>query len=312
MTKTALVCGSYAFDSIMLFKGRFKNHILPDKVHILNVSFHVPDMRKEFGGCAGNISYNLHMLGETVLPIATVGMDFEPYRQRLDKLGINSSYIKTLNDAYTAQAFITTDRDDNQITAFHPGAMDKAHINQIKYLKLNADIAIVAPDGKQAMINHAQDLYTQNIAFVFDPGQSLPLFNCEQLRTFVKQANWITLNDYELGMISKTAAVSTAEIAKQVQALVVTKGAKGSSIYYDEKRLDIAALKVKAVDPTGCGDAYRAGILYGLMHNFNWRKTAQLATIIAAIKLEAQGTQNHKFDLAYIKQQYSKYYHTDL
>lgn len=308
--KTALICGSYAFDSIMLFQDKFKNHILPDKVHMLNVSFYVPDMRKEFGGCAGNIAYNLHLLGDKVraMPMATVGIDFLPYAQKINQDGIDDSYLTTVDKSYTAQAFITTDQDDNQITAFHPGSMGESHLNNIKELKPKADIAIVSPDGKQGMVEHAQHLFELGIAFIFDPGQGLPMFDKDELLTFIKQATWISVNDYELQMLQKTTELSAEEIAAQVKALIVTKGADGASIYHDNTVLDVAGLSVESIDPTGCGDAYRAGLLYGILCDFDWKTTAQLANLIGAIKVASQGTQNHKFTKESIEALYLEHY----
>lgn len=308
MKKTALICGSYAFDSIMLFGDKFKNHILPDKIHRLNLAFYVPKMRKEMGGCAGNIAYNLHLLGDTALPMATVGMDFAPYQAKLNALGIDDRYIKVIADNYTAQAFITTDQDNNQITIFHPGAMSVSHLNDISTLHPCVDIAIVSPDAKDGMICHAKQLVELNIPFIFDPGQGLPMFSKQELTTFVAQANWITVNDYELELLLKTTQLSIEELANQVLALIVTKGEKGASIYYDKQVLDIDGLAVKSVDPTGCGDAYRAGLLFGITRGLEWKTTAQLANLIGAIKVVHQGTQNHRFDLASIQALYLETY----
>ncbi len=310
--KKTLVCGSYAFDSIMVFQDKFKNHILPDKLHILNVCFYTPSMRKEFGGCAGNISYNLNLLDDRVCPIATVGNDFAPYRDRIKKLNISDKYIKTMPKHYTAQAFITTDIDDNQITAFHPGAMDEAHLNSITKLNIDAAIAIIAPDGKRAMIEHARELFELNIPFIFDPGQGLPMFNKDELLIFISQASWITLNDYELEVLKENSGLSTKEIAKQVQALIITKGASGCDIYLQNEVLEVKGVKAKAVDPTGCGDAYRAGIIFGIKNNLDWHSTAKLANLIGAIKVEVSGPQNHSFNLNSIQKLYHQKYNTKL
>ncbi len=310
--KKTLVCGSYAFDSIMLFKDSFKKHILPDKLHILNVCFYVPSMRKEFGGCAGNISYNLHLLGDNVYPMATVGGDFNLYRNKIKKLKINDKYIKEIAKHYTAQAFITTDIDGNQITSFHPGAMEHAHLNNIIELNIDADIAIIAPDSKRAMIEHARALFELNIPFIFDPGQGLPMFNKGELLSFIDQATWIVLNDYELELLKENSRLSVTEIAKQVQALIVTKGANGCDIYLQNEVLNIEGIKANAIDPTGCGDAYRAGIIFGIKNKLNWQTTARLANLIGAIKVEVKGTQNHSFSLTSIQELYYQKYNTKL
>ena len=311
--KTVLVCGSYAFDNIMLFQDSFKNHILPDKIHMLNVSFYVPSMRKEFGGCAGNITYNLHLLGQNPLPMATVGWDFVPYQEKLNSLNINTKYIKTIANVCTAQAFITTDIDDNQITAFHPGAMDNSQLNDISKLKPSVDLAIISPDGKVGMLEHARHLFAMSVPFIFDPGQGLPMFSKSELLTFIKQARWITLNDYELALLVDKTKLSVADISSQVEALVVTKGAKGADIYVDNKILQTPALETeKTLDPTGCGDAYRAGFIFGITQGLDWQKTAQLANLIGAIKVTSTGTQNHNFSLNSIKADYYTNYKTKL
>ena len=312
MKKTALICGSYAFDNIMVFQDKFKNHILPDKIDQLNVSFYVPNMRKELGGCAGNITYNLNLLGDKVLPMATVGVDFAPYQEKLDELSISNQYIKVIKDSWTAQAFITTDQDDNQITAFHPGAMSVSDLNDISVLMPKVDIAIVSPDGKEGMILHAKHLVDLNIPFIFDPGQGLPMFSKEELLVFITQATWITVNDYELGLLLNVTKLPIDAIAKQVKALIVTKGKKGASIYYHNTRLDVAGLSAKSVDPTGCGDAYRSGLIYGIMRDLDWKTTAQLANLIGSIKVAHQGTQNHQFDFETIKARYFDAYGEEL
>lgn len=288
-----LVCGSLAYDHIMIFHDRFKNHILPDKIHILNVSFLVPDMRREFGGCAGNIAYNLKLLGGEPVIMATVGEDFAPYRERLEVLGIGTEHVRRVEGTYTAQAFITTDLDDNQITAFHPGAMNHSHLNRVAEAR-DIELAIVAPDGRQGMLQHARDLAALGIPFVFDPGQAMPLFSGEELLHFVELANYLTLNDYEAELLQERTGLALVELAKRLDALVVTLGAKGSVIYTRTRRIDIPAVEPEAVvDPTGCGDAYRAGLLYGLAHRWSWEDTGRLAAFMGALKIASRGAQNH-------------------
>ncbi len=308
MLKTALICGSYAFDSIMVFHDQFKNHILPDKVHILNVSFLVPTLRKEFGGCGGNIAYNLHLLGINSVPMATVGEDFTPYMNWMESQHINTTHIKVIKGTYTGQAFITTDMDDNQITAFHPGAMSESHQNKV--IDANAvDIGIVSPDGRDGMIAHAKQFADSNIPFIFDPGQGMPMFSGAELITFIEQATYIAVNDYESQMLQDKTSLSLSEIASMVKALVITKGAKGSEIHTNNEIINIDPATPSATqDPTGCGDAYRAGLLYGLMNNLDWKTTGQLAGLLGAIKIAHLGTQNHQFDLAEIERLYQQNY----
>ncbi|ADJ27536.1 carbohydrate kinase family protein [Nitrosococcus watsonii] len=295
---TALICGSFAYDTIMVFNDRFKNHILPDKVHILNVSFLVPQLRREFGGCAGNIAYNLHLLKGDPLPMGTVGNDFDPYQQWLDQIGISRRHIRLINDTYTAQAFITTDMDANQITAFHPGAMNFSHENRVEDAE-GVERGIVAPDGREGMIAHGQQFQAAGIPFIFDPGQGLPMFTGEELLKFSEQATWITLNDYEAQLFQKRTGLSTRKLAERVDALIITRGAEGSSIYTPGYHFEIPAAKATApTDPTGCGDAYRAGILYGLARAMDWETTGRIASLLGAIKIGHHGTQNHAFELA--------------
>jgi len=303
---SALICGSYAYDTIMVFNDQFKNHILPDKVHILNVSFLVPEMRREFGGCAGNIAYNLNLLQGDPLPMATVGNDFGPYAAWMDKCNIPRTHIKTLSDTYTGQAFITTDLDDNQITAFHPGAMGRSHENKISDAK-NVTAGIVSPDGRDGMIEHATQFSDADIPFIFDPGQGMPMFNGEDLLQFVKQATWLTVNDYEAQLLQERTGQTLEQLAKQLKALIVTQGGKGSLIYTNEQCLEIPAAKASAVlDPTGCGDAYRAGLLYGLMNDMDWETTGRIASLIGAIKIEHKGTQNHTFTMDEFKSSFKQ------
>jgi adenosine kinase len=292
---SALICGSFAYDTIMVFQDHFKNHILPDKVHILNVAFHVPELRREFGGCAANIAYNLKLLGGRPLPMGTVGKDFTPYAEWLDSHAIPRNHIKQIESAYTAQAFITTDQDDNQITAFHPGAMDFSHEVTVDQAD-GVTIGMVSPDGRQGMIDHAEQFVEAGIPFIFDPGQAMPLFTGDDFRQFIEQATWVCVNDYESQLLQDRTGWSPHEIAGKVEALIVTLGGKGSHIYHSEKRIDIPPAPVSAiVDPTGCGDAFRGGLLYGLMNGLDWEMTGRIAALMGAIKIEQHGTQNHTF-----------------
>ncbi|HFE32355.1 MAG TPA: carbohydrate kinase family protein [Gammaproteobacteria bacterium] len=292
---SALICGSYAYDTIMVFHDKFKNHILPDKVHMLNVSFLVPDMRREYGGCAGNIAYNLKLLGGDPLPMATVGSDFDLYANWMDRCGIPRTHIKVYTSTFTGQAFITTDEDDNQITAFHPGAMSLSHENKVSDAE-GASIGIVSPDGRDGMIEHAEQFAEAGIPFIFDPGQGMPMFNGDDLLRFTEQATWITLNDYEAQLFEERTGLSPHEIAERVEALIITRGGEGSHIYTAQHRIDIPAAAVATLsDPTGCGDAYRAGLLYGLMNDMDWETTGRIASLLGAIKIEKHGTQNHQF-----------------
>jgi len=292
---SALICGSYAYDTIMVFPDKFKHHILPDKVHMLNVSFLVPEMRREYGGCAGNIAYNLKLLGGNPLPMATVGKDFDLYANWMDNCEITRDHIKAYDSTFTGQAFITTDQDDNQITAFHPGAMSLSHENKVS----DADgvtIGIVSPDGRDGMIQHAQQFAEANIPFIFDPGQGMPMFDGADLLRFAEQATWITLNDYEAQLFEERTGKSPHEITEMVDALIITRGGEGSHIYTREHRIDIpAASPEQLLDPTGCGDAYRAGLLHGLMNDMDWETTGRIASLMGAIKIGQHGTQNHSF-----------------
>jgi adenosine kinase len=304
--KAALICGSVAYDTILVFPDRFKAHILPDKIHILNVSFLVPEMRREFGGCAANIAYNLNLLGDRGLPMAAAGHDFGPYRARLISQGISVEYIRTIEEAFTAQAFITTDLDDNQITAFHPGAMQYAHLNKVAGTAAEAALGIVAPDGRQAMIDHAAQFAAANIPFIFDPGQGLPMFSGAELAHFIEQATWVAVNDYEWGMLQQKTGLSAADVANRVEALIVTKGPEGSVIYTEGRTLTIPRVEPRSVvDPTGCGDAYRAGLIHGLLHGLDWQISGRLASLLGAIKIESRGPQNHQFTRADLLQRYA-------
>ena len=289
-----LICGSMAFDTIMVFKDQFENHILPESIHKLSVAFYVPELRKEFGGTAGNIAYNLKLLNEDPIIMATVGNDFSNYFEWLSQNTINVSHIKEIKSLYTAQAYITTDLSDNQITAFHPGAMVESHQNKIKDAK-NICLAIIAPDGKEGMMNHAAECKALNIPFIFDPGQGLPMFNREELLKFIDDATYIAVNDYEATLLSEKTSLSTEEISKKVEALIVTLGVKGSMIYADNKTYKIDPIKVvDPIDPTGCGDAYRAGLLYGISKKWDWQSIGRLASVMGAIKIQSQGGQNHR------------------
>jgi adenosine kinase len=294
-SRRALICGSMAYDTIMVFADRFRAHILPDKLHILNVSFLVPQMRREFGGCAGNIAFNLRLLGDDALPMATVGHDFGPYAEWLARHGVVTRHLKVLPQEFTAQAFITTDLDDNQITAFHPGAMQQAHQNRIG----DADgigIGIVAPDGRTAMLEHAHDFAAADIPFIFDPGQGLPMFDGTELKRFIDQASWVVVNDYEWSLLAERTGYTAADVARRVEALIITKGADGSEIHTAAGRVDIPVVRARQViDPTGCGDAYRAGLIHGLVRGYEWPLTGRIASLIGAIKIESRGPQNHRF-----------------
>lgn len=309
---SALICGSMAYDTIMVFHDKFKNHILPDKVHILNVCFLVPAMRREYGGCAGNIAYNMKLLGEEPLIMATVGHDFEPYSQWLNLTGVSSQYIKVLDNHYTGQAYITTDEDDNQITAFHPGAMNCSHLNTVP-TDQKISIGIVSPDGREGMMQHAREFSELGIPFIFDPGQGMPMFTGEELLTFMKQAKWAIFNDYEFELLQNSTGLDLEGLVELVDTLIVTRGDKGSDIYTQGRYLKISPAKPKAIlDPTGCGDAYRAGLLYGLMNDYNWEETGQIASLMGAIKIEHHGTQNHTFSMADFKIRYHDNFGTSL
>jgi adenosine kinase len=303
-SKRALICGSVAFDTIMVFQDRFRNHILPDKIHMLNVSFLVPQMRREFGGCAGNIAFNLKLLGDVGLPMATVGKDFGLYEDWMRNNGVPLDHIRVIDSEHTAQGFVTTDLDDNQIWAFHPGAMQQSHQNQISDAK-DVAIGIVAPDGRDGMIEHAAQFAAAGIPFIFDPGQGLPMFSGDELRAFIKQATWVAVNDYEWQLVQEKTRLSAGDITSQVQALIVTRGAEGSIIHTRGREIAIPAARPEAVvDPTGCGDAYRAGLIHGLLHGLDWETTGRIASLLGAIKIETRGTQNHTFTKSQFEQRY--------
>ncbi|HZN27115.1 MAG TPA: carbohydrate kinase family protein [Burkholderiales bacterium] len=312
---STLICGSIAYDTIMVFRDRFQNHILPDKLHILNVAFLVPDMRREFGGCAGNIAYSLRMLGGDPLIMATVGDDHAPYSERLEKLGLTQRHVRRVSGTYTAQAFITTDIDDNQITAFHPGAMNHSHENRVTDALRNAGDSggrnhgvthgIVAPDGREGMLQHAREFHESGVPFIFDPGQGLPMFSGEELFDFVRKADYVTVNDYEAEMLQERTGETIESLAKLVQAFVVTLGARGAVVYTERGQIDIPSVKAAAiVDPTGCGDAFRAGLLYGLAAGMDWPTTGRLASLLGSMKIAHRGGQNHNYSRDEIGERY--------
>lgn len=292
MASSVLVCGSMAFDTIAVFEGRFKDHILPDRIHSLSVSFLVPQMRKDYGGCAGNIAYGLKLLGGNPLPVATVGEDATDYLERLRGMGIDTEHVRVMPGTLTALCYITTDLDDNQITAFHPGAMALSAENDISGVK--ADWAIVAPDAKAGMFAHAERLHATGIPFIFDLGQAMPLFDGADIARMVELADVLTVNDYEAGVVEERVGKSLSEISKGVQALVVTHGARGATLWQKGKDTPIAPVAAdEVVDPTGCGDAHRAGLLYGLTSGMSWVDCCRLANVMGALKVGARGTQNY-------------------
>ena len=296
----AVICGSLAFDTIMSFEGRFSEQILPTQLHILNVSFLVPALRREFGGCAGNIAYALQQLGGTPLPMATVGSDGAEYVERLKKLGIGCEFIREVDDAYTAQAMIMTDRDNNQITAFHPGAMMQAHITQIEP-RSDIKLGIISPDGRDAMLQHAEQFKAAGIPFVFDPGQGLPMFDGKELAHFVELATWVTVNDYEAKMLCDRTGLSCAEVSRKVEGLVVTLGADGCEVWVDGEKTLVPPVKAEAVvDPTGCGDAFRGALLFGLEQGWSLGRCAALGNRVGAHKIASRGGQNYTLSTSQI------------
>ena len=301
-----LICGSLAFDTIMVFQDKFKNHILPDKIHALSVAFYVPEMRREFGGTAGNIAYNLQLLEGKPLMMATVGEDFSTYANWLNKNNLNTSHVKQIANSFTAQAFITTDLDDNQITAFHPGAMVESHQNSVSDAK-DVTLAIIAPDGRDGMFAHAKECFDAGIPFLFDPGQGLPMFNGEELLHFIEMATYLAVNDYESQVIQDKTGLNLEQLASKVTALVVTLGGQGSHIYADGQRFEVPCVKASSiVDPTGCGDAYRAGLLYGIANGWDWPTCGRLASTMGAIKIASRGGQNHTPTRAEIENIYAQ------
>jgi adenosine kinase len=308
---SVLITGSMAYDTIMVFQDRFKEHILPDQVHILNVAFLVPELRREFGGCAGNIAYNLKLLGGDPLIMATVGQDFSPYAKWLDECGINQDEIWGIENAYTAQAFITTDLDDNQITAFHPGAMSFSHQNSIPVDK-GVELGTVSPDGKDGMMVHAQQFADAGIPFIFDPGQGMPMFSGDELLGILKLARWVTLNDYEARLMEEKTGLSPQQLTEYVDAAIITLGGQGSNIFVKDGVVEIPPVTAKQVtDPTGCGDAYRAGLLYGMQNHLDWETTGRIASLIGAIKVASAGTQNHTFTLDEFRSAYQQQFNSD-
>jgi len=292
---TALICGSIAFDSVMVFQGRFRDHILPDRIHLLNVSFLVPSLRRNFGGCAGNIAYNLALVGGRGAPMATVGHDFAPYGDWLRERSVDLAFVRAVDNEFTAQAFITTDLDDNQITAFHPGAMNHSHVNRVPD-GAGITLGVVAPDGRDGMVQHAAQFAAAGIPLLFDPGQGLPMFGGEELLDFIGKSTWIAVNDYEGQLLAERTGLSLREVARRVRALVVTRGAEGSVIHADGREIVIPAVRPEAiVDPTGCGDAYRAGLIYGLQNGLDWETTGRIASLMGSIKIAHSGTQHHRF-----------------
>ena len=301
---SALICGSLAYDTIMVFPDQFKNHILPDKVHILNVSFLVPRMRREFGGCAGNIAYNLKLLGGNPVPMATVGQDFASYRTHFEECGISLEFVKELPDLFTAQAFITTDLDDNQITAFHPGAMMRSYENHVRDVP-DVGFGIVGPDGYEAMLQNSTEFAECNIPFIFDPGQAMPLFNGKELTQMIEQATYVTVNDYESNLLQEKTGLSEKQIAERVQAYLITRGPKGSEIHSKSGMLQIpVATAIRVVDPTGCGDAYRAGLIHGWTNGMDMATTGRIASLMGALKIENVGPQNQRFDYEQFAEQF--------
>jgi adenosine kinase len=291
-----LICGSLAFDTIMNFEGRFAEQILPDQLHILNVSFLVPTLRRDFGGCAGNIAYALKALGGTPLPMATVGNDGAGYLHRLRDLGIETDFVRQIDETYTAQALIMTDKDNNQITAFHPGAMMQAHVTRVER-RSDIKLGIISPDGRDAMLEHAAQFRSAGIPFVFDPGQGLPMFDGADLARFVEQASWVTVNDYEGKMLCERTGWSSAEISRKVSGLVVTLGHEGSEVWIDGQKTLVPPVKAEAVvDPTGCGDAYRGALLYGLERGWDLVRCAELGNRLGSLKIAQRGPQNYKVD----------------
>ena len=293
---SSVICGSLAFDTIMSFEGRFSEQILPDQLHILNVSFLVPALRREYGGCAGNIAYSLRQLGGTPLPMATVGNDGADYLARMKKQGISTEFVREVDDAYTAQAMIMTDRDNNQITAFHPGAMMQAHLSRIE-ARSDIKLGMISPDGRDAMLQHAEQFKAAEIPFVFDPGQGLPMFDGQELAHFVDLASWVTVNDYEGRMLCDRTGLSSAELSRRVQGLVVTLGAEGCEVWVDGEKTVVAPVKADAVvDPTGCGDAFRGALLFGLEQGWSLARCAALGNRVGAHKIASRGGQNYTLD----------------
>ncbi|WP_435628166.1 carbohydrate kinase family protein [Candidatus Ferrigenium straubiae] len=307
-----LICGSMAYDTIMVFQDQFKKHILPEKIHILNVAFLVPEMRREFGGCAGNIAYNLKLLGGKPMIMATVGDDFDPYAARLEKLGLSQAHIRHVRDSYTGQAFITTDLDDNQITAFHPGAMSFSERNHVGDAE-NVSLGIVSPDGREGMLQHAREFREAGIPWIFDPGQGMPMFGKDELLRFIEQADYVTVNDYEAQLLQDKTGKKIEELAKMTRAFIMTRGGEGSTIYAGGKEIAIPCAKAAALtDPTGCGDAYRAGLLHGIQQGWDWETTGRLASLLGTIKIASRGGQNHAPTRDELRAQFKQHFGFDV
>jgi len=301
-----LICGSLAFDTIMVFPDRFARHILPEQTHMLSVSFQISDMRREWGGCAGNIAYNLRGLGGAPVAMGTLGSDGASYRERLHELGIAADGVRIIEDTYTAQAYIITDLDDNQITALHPGAMNESHRTRVDEVA-DIGLGIIAPDGKAGMQQHAAQFAELGIPFMFDPGQGLTLFSGPELAALIAQARYVAVNDYEAKLLSERTGWSMSDIATRVDALIITLGAEGSVIHANGETYAISAVRPTAiVDPTGCGDAYRAGLLYGIAHDWDWEATGNLASVMGSIKIASRGGQNHRVERAEVAEHYRK------
>jgi adenosine kinase len=304
--KSALICGSVAYDTIMVFPDRFRTHILPDKLHMLNVAFLVPQMRREYGGCAGNIAYNLKLLGEVGYPMGGIGMDFGPYREWMSKCGLSTKYLVEIAEEHCAQAFITTDLDSNQITAFHPGAMNHSHKIKVP-ANDGISIGVIAPDSREGMLQHAEQFKAANIPFIFDPGQAMPLFEGDDFKRFISISDWLALNDYEWALLQERTGWSATDVCKHVKALIITRGGEGSVIHANGKVHHIPCAKaLEVVDPTGCGDAYRAGLIHGILRGLDWETTGRIASLMGAIKISVRGTQNHSFTPAEFERLYAE------
>jgi len=301
---SSLICGSLAYDSIMQFEGRFADSLLADQLHKINISFLVPSMRREFGGCAGNIAYNLKLLGGEPLIMATVGQDSAPYLERFEQLGISRKCIRVIDTSFTAQCFVTTDAGGNQINAFHPGAMTFSHENKIADAG-PVKFAIVAPDGRDGMLQHAEQSAALGIPLIFDPGQGLPMFDGDELKHFIDLASYVAVNDYEAELLTSRTGLSLTQIAERVTALIVTRGEQGAEIFAGNEKIDIPCVKATTIaDPTGCGDAFRAGMLFGLTKGMDWATTGRLSSLMGTYKIESQGPQNHAPTLAEIEDRF--------
>ncbi len=300
----ALICGSLAYDTVMVYPGRFRDQILPDKIHLLNVSFMVPTLTRYFGGCAGNIAYNLALLGSDGHAMGSVGHDFGPYRDWMAQNGMSLRFVRVIEDHYTAQCYITTDLDANQLTAFHPGAMDQSWQLAVP-VDAGITIGVLAPDSRRGMVTHAEQFAAAGIPFIFDPGQAMTLFGREELEAFIARATWVTVNDYEGHLLQERTGMTMADIAGRVQAYIVTRGAQGSVVHAGGRSFEIPAVRAAQVaDPTGCGDAYRAGLLFGLMRGMDWETTGRVASLLGAIKIATVGTQHHRFSFDEFKERF--------